>query len=349
MNAHNPAWFVAADESEYSSYAQWSRRHPLLTADEERHWLIQHQDATRALLLLTSVVGKPWWQERHPNLDWKQTDWVTEVWQKRPSYGELEAALGWYRAHHKGVSMASELWRRLNEAREVLLGSNIRLVFSVSHQYNGQGLEVTDLVQEGLLGLMRSLEKFDVNQGTRFSTYSHYWIQQFIRLAIKNQSNLIRKPTNVIDDMRRFQRQLVGIRQTQTAPLSTAKIAEKLAMPEDKVQHFLEIGQTPLSLDARLTEDGKDSWAEMLEDPTASIQEQTQQLELSEQVQSSLAYLSRRERVIIAMRYGIGHGREFGYREIAEQLSISRERVRQIEKEALLKLRDQWPELDAVD
>lgn len=349
MNAHNPAWFVAADESEFSSYAQWSRRHPLLTADEERYWLVQHQDAARALLILTAVIGQQWWQERYPKLDWSQSDWIGEVWQKRPSYGELEEALNWYRSHHKGTSMASRLWRRLNEAREMLLGSNIRLVFSVSYQHTQQGLEVIDLVQEGLLGLMRALEKFDVNQGTRFSTYSHYWIQQFIRLAIKNQSNLIRKPTNVIDDMKRFQRGLVGIRQQQDRPMSTAQIAKKLSLPEDKVQHFLEIGQSPLSLDAKLTEDGSDSWAEMLEDPTASIQDQTQQLELSEQVQYSLAYLNKRERVIIAMRYGIGHGREFGYREIAEQLSISRERVRQIEKEALSKLKDQWPELDAVD
>lgn len=349
MNAHNPAWFVAADESEYSSYAHWSRRHPLLTADEERHWLIQHQDATRALLLVTAVVGKEWWQQRYPKLDWQQTDWLAELWEKRPSYGELEATVEWYGRRRQRPGMTSVLWQRLNEARDILLGSNIRLVFSVSHQYSGQGLEVIDLVQEGLLGLMRSLEKFDVNQGTRFSTYSHYWIQQFIRLAIKNQSSLIRKPTNVIDEMRRFQRQLVGIRQTEDTRLSTTRIAKKLAMPEDKVQHFLEISQAPLSLDARLTDDGNDTWAEVLEDPAESIQDQTHKLKLSEQVQASLAYLSGRERIIIAMRYGIGHGREFGYREIADQLSISRERVRQIEKEALARLREQWQALDEID
>jgi RNA polymerase nonessential primary-like sigma factor len=321
----------------------------LLTADDERCWLSQHQDAARAILLLTAGLGRPWWQERYPKLNWENANWVEALWQKRPTYGELETAVDEYLASHRGSTMARRLWRRLNAARDLLLGSNIRLVFSVAYQHTGQGLDVIDLVQEGLLGLMRSLEKFDVNQGTRFSTYSHYWIQQFIRLAIKNQADLIRKPTNVIDDMRRFQRQLVGIRQRQDAPLSTAQIAARLKMPEDKVQSFLEIGQTPLSLDAKLTEDGSDSWAEMLEDPGGSTHEQTQLLELSEQVKASLAFLNGRERVIIAMRYGIGHGREFGYREIADQLSISRERVRQIEKEALLKLRDQWPELDAID
>lgn len=344
MNAHNPAWFAAAEETEHTSYAEWSRRHPLLTAEDERYWLRRHQDSVRALILLTQGIGRHWWQQRYPNLDWSDRDWIATLWQKRPSYGELNQARQWYLDQNQGPSMANRLWRRLTEAREVLLGSNVRLVFSVAHQHTDQGLDLRDLVQEGQLGLMRALEKFDIGQGTRFSTYSHYWIQQFIRLALKNQASLIRKPTNVVDDLKRFQRQLVAVQQRYGKSLSATIISRELNMPEPQVRHFLEIGLSPLSLDAPLTDEASDRWADTLEDTRPTTEEVGEQLEASEQVQRSLARLDSRERVIMAMRYGIGHGREYGYREISGQLGISRERVRQIEKEALRKLRDAWPD-----
>ena len=343
MNAHNPAWFAAAEETEYNSYAQWSRQHPLLTVEQERYWLKQHQDSARALILLTQGIGRDWWRQRYPNLDWSAGDWVDTLWRKRPGYGELNQARRWYQRHFQGPSMAGRLWRRLTEAREMLLGSNIRLVYSVAHQHTDQGLDLRDLVQEGQLGLMRALEKFDIRQGTRFSTYSHYWIQQFIRLALKNQASLIRKPTNVVDDLKRFQRQVVAVQQRYGKTLSAALISRELNMPETRVRHYLEIGLTPLSLDVPLTEDSSNHWSDTLEDPNPTTEEAGERIEASEQVRRSLDVLDRRERVIVAMRYGIGHGHEYGYREISDQLGVSRERVRQIEKEALLKLRAAWP------
>lgn len=344
MNAHNPAWFASAEETEYSSYAQWSRQHPLLTAQEEHHWLSQHQDASLAILRLTQAIGKDWWQRRYPNLEWENRDWVAVVWEKRPSFGDLNAVRRWYLSTFRGETMIDRLWDRLTEARELLLGSNIRLVFSVAHQHTGQGLDLTDLVQEGQLGLMRALEKFDTRQGTRFSTYSHYWIQQFIRLALKNQSSLIRKPTNVVDDLKRFHRQLVGIQQRHGRSLSVSFISRELEMPEHKVRHFMEIGQIPLSINAPLSEEGSESWVDTLADPGLTTAEVGERLSMSENIRESLNHLNRREQVIVAMRYGIGHGREYGYREISEQLGVSRERVRQIEKEALGKLRGLWSE-----
>lgn len=344
MNAHNPAWFASAEETEYTSYAQWSRQHPLLSAEQEHYWLRRHQDASLAILRLTQGVGRQWWQDRYPNLDWEHRDWQAVIWEKRPSYGDLNAVRLWYLSTFEGQTMIERLWDRLTEARELLLGSNIRLVFSVAHQHTGQGLDLTDLVQEGQLGLMRALEKFDTRQGTRFSTYSHYWIQQFIRLALKNQSSLIRKPTNVVDELKRFHRQLVEIQQRHSRPLSTAFISRELEMPEHKVRHYMEIGQAPLSINAPLAEESEGSWVDTLVDPGLTTSEVGERLEMSENIRQSLKHLNRRERVIIAMRYGIGHGSEYGYREISEQLGVSRERVRQIEKEALGKLRGLWSE-----
>ena len=345
MNAHNPAWFVAAEAGEQQSYADWSRQHPLLTAEQEKRWLRQYQDNTRALLMLTQPLGVVWWQQRYPGLDW-QRDWLATLWAKRPSFADLRQAVEAYRQLRPGASMVAQLWQRLNQAREVLLGSNVRLVFSVAHQHTRQGLDLTDLVQEGQLGLMRALEKFDVAQGTRFSTYSHYWIQQFIRLALKNQSSLVRKPTNVVDDLKRFQRQLVSVQQRLGQPLSSWRISRELDMPEIQVRRFLELTQAPLSLDRPLTEDSEDSWSDLLEDDSSNTAEAGERLQLAERLRASVVGLDRRQQVIVSMRYGLGHGREYGYREIADQLDLSRERVRQIEKEALQRLRAGWSDAE---
>ncbi len=346
MNAHNPAWFAAAEETEYTSYAQWSRQHPLLTVPEEQFWLKQHQDSARALILLTQRVGRNWWQQRYPNLDWSDKDWVKTLWAKRPSYSELNQVRRWYHENFPGQTMVDRLWFRLTEAREMLLGSNIRLVFSVAHQHTDQGLDLRDLVQEGQLGLMRALEKFDVAQGTRFSTYSHYWIQQFIRLALKNQASLIRKPTNVVDDLKRFQRQVVAVQQRYGKTLSSALISRELNMPEADVRHFLEMGLSPFSLDAPMSGEGGEHWADTLEDTAPNTEASGARIETTEQIRRSLRMLDRRQQIIVSMRYGIGHGREYGYREIADQLGVSRERVRQIEKEALLELKQSWQKPD---
>lgn len=348
MNAHNPAWFAAAADAEYNSYAEWSRLHPLLTAEQERAWLQQHQDASLALVRLTQGIGKAWWQKRYPGLDWSQRDWIRTVWDKRPNHADMSALRAWYLEQNTGPTMLPRLWRRLLQAREMLLGSNIRLVFSVAHQHVNQGLDLTDLVQEGQLGLMRALEKFDVRQGTRFSTYSHYWIQQFIRLGLKNQAALIRKPTNVVDDVKRFQRQLVMVQQIAGKPVSVATISKELNMDEAQVRHFLELGLAPLSLDAPLSEDGADSWASHLEATDLTTYEATEQSEVIDRIRQSLGVLGHREKVIVALRYGIQHGREYGYREIADQLGVSRERVRQLEKEALNKLRMHWDNPDSM-
>jgi RNA polymerase sigma factor (sigma-70 family) len=346
MNAHNPAWFAAAADAEYNSYAEWSRGHPLLTAEQERCWLQQHQDTSLALVRLTQGVSKDWWQQRYPSLDWQQRDWIKTLWDKRPNHADMNALRTWYLEHHDGPTMLPRLWRRLLRAREMLLGSNIRLVFSVAHQHLELQSKLLRVVQEGQLGLMRALEKFDVLQGTRFSTYSHYWIQQFIRLGLKNQAALIRKPTNVVDDLKRFQRQLMIIQQQAGKPLSLAAISKQLSMEETQVRHFLELGLTPFSLDAPMSDDGSESWASQLEATEPTTYESSEQLEVIERIRGSLGVLDHREEVIIALRYGIQHGREYGYREIADQLGVSRERVRQLEKEALKKLKMHWDQPD---
>ncbi|HET8904687.1 MAG TPA: hypothetical protein VFN16_11890, partial [Saccharospirillum sp.] len=135
MNAHNPAWFAAAADAEYNSYAEWSRQHPLLTAEQERAWLQTHQDATLALVRLTQGIGKAWWQARYPGLDWDRQDWVKTIWDKRPNHADMKALRDWYLEQLAGPTMVPRLWRRLLQAREMLLGSNIRLVFSVAHQH----------------------------------------------------------------------------------------------------------------------------------------------------------------------------------------------------------------------
>jgi len=230
-------------------------------------------------------------------------------------------------------------------ARERLILANTRLVISVARRYVGRGVPFADLVQEGMIGLMRAAVKFEAHRGNRFSTYATWWIRQSIVRAVENQGRVVRLPVHL-------QSKLVGIYRASAeleqegAPLSTEAVASRLGLPPQSVSRLLRWSQEPLSLDQALEDDGRRKLEEVARygEPNPPEQEVTESL-LRQQSQALLEALPPREARVLRLRLGFQDGRELTLQEIGNRMGITRERVRQIERQALERLRKtvkQW-------
>jgi RNA polymerase sigma factor (sigma-70 family) len=246
-----------------------------------------------------------------------------------------------------GVEELQTMWRTLSHvqicverAKQEMITRNLRLVISVARVFSHTGLPLTDLIQEGNIGLMRAVEKFDYRRNLKFSTYAIWWIKQAMRRAIFEQVALIRIPEYMHDSVRRVnksQQSLAG--ELGRAP-SAHEIAQHLAMPVGRVERSLELVREPVSLDRPLADEASQTLGDILADPQAhSSQEVLAQQALITHTHRALADLSPREADVIRRRYGL-HGKAGEtLRQIGEDLHLSHERVRQIEAEALAKLR----------
>lgn len=226
------------------------------------------------------------------------------------------------------------------EARQTMIERNLRLVVNIAKHYLNRGMPLLDLVEEGNLGLIHALEKFDPERGFRFSTYATWWIRQNIERAIMNQSRTIRLPVHVVKELNQVLRAMRNLEARSGGECCAEDIAQLLAKPVEDVRHILSLNEHTASLDAPLDIDPSLSIGESLaDDDQDGPEEQIQNAEIGGLVQTWIAQLNDKQRTVIEYRYGINNREIATLEELADQLSLTRERVRQIQLEALAQLR----------
>ncbi|MCS7252286.1 MAG: sigma-70 family RNA polymerase sigma factor [Thermoflexus sp.] len=228
------------------------------------------------------------------------------------------------------------------QAREKLITSNFRLVISVAKKYQGLGVPLLDLIQEGNMGLMKAVERFDPKRGRRFSTYATWWIRQAITRALAMQARTIRLPIHAQEQLRKTQRIAYQIEQEAGRPATPEEVAGRLGTETDKVEWLWNTARPLLSLEEPIDDEGETTLEGAIRDMESPAPDEVvaEQL-LREQIQEILGELSSRHARVLRLRYGFEDGRSYTLDEVAQRFGLSRERIRQIETEALRYLRKQ--------
>jgi RNA polymerase nonessential primary-like sigma factor len=224
-------------------------------------------------------------------------------------------------------------------ARRELIQTNGRLVVSIASQYTGRGLSLSELAQEGVLGLIRAIDKFDPAKGVRLSTYATYWIRQSVSRAVSTQGRAIRLPVGKVEHLRKISAVMGRLYQELGRLPDIEEVAAQTGDPPDYIYELLKQGQETVSLDEPIGEDGA-TLADFIENEDSTpVEDQVASTQLKDEIDRVLATLSPRESRIVELRYGLHTGDPLTLQAIGERFGLTRERIRQIEQEAILKLR----------
>jgi len=249
----------------------------------------------------------------------------------------LESSVGLDEAFRRDLELVAEDGRR---AKAHMLEANLRLVVSVAKKYSDRGLSLLDVVQEGNLGLIRAVEKFDYSKGYKFSTYAMWWIRQAIQRGFADSARTIRLPVHVLEMLSKLSRVERDMHQRLGREPTPEELAVELDRTPDQIEELLRTSRQPISLDSTIGEDGETSIGDLIEDVDApEASELVDRQLMAEQLRSALDALTPREATIMAMRFGLYDGNPHTLDEIGRALGLTRERIRQLEKQSLSKLR----------
>ncbi len=280
-------------------------------------------------------------QSRKKDVGARLADFKEDIQRLQRRIGEVEEVTGLSVADIKEINRRMSMGEaRARRAKKEMVEANLRLVISIAKKYTNRGLQFLDLIQEGNIGLMKAVDKFEYRRGYKFSTYATWWIRQAITRSIADQARTIRIPVHMIETINKLNRISRQMLQEMGREPTPEELGERMDMPEDKVRKVLKIAKEPISMETPIGDDEDSHLGDFIEDTTiASPVDSATEEGLTEATKDVLAGLTAREAKVLRMRFGIDMNTDHTLEEVGKQFDVTRERIRQIEAKALRKLR----------